>query len=134
LEEEPPQGGRKRNKPVVKRSFIRVKKTLYIYRDGKIRTTIKPREVYLEFDLSNAWFKKRVEGFELGELILKENELIITFRKPVNLTPKKEIAWDLNLLSMDGFCDRGWIKVNLKPLYTLNITYENLRRKNSELE
>ena len=134
MEEEPPQGGRKRNKPVVKRSFIRVKKTLYIYRDGKIRTTIKPREVYLEFDLSNAWFKKRVEGFELGELILKENELIITFRKPVNLTPKKEIAWDLNLLSMDGFCDRGWIKVNLKPLYTLNITYENLRRKNSELE
>ena len=29
---------------------------------------------------------------------------------------------------MDGFCDRGWIKVDLKQLYTLHITYENLRK------
>ena len=123
------KGRRKRNKPIVKRRFVRVKETLYVYRDDKIRITIKPRELYLEFDLSNAWFKNRVKGCDLGELVLKEDELIITFRKPVNHTPKKEIAWDLNLLSMDGFCDRGWIKVNLKPLYTLHITYENLRRK-----
>jgi len=30
---------------------------------------------------------------------------------------------------MDGFCDKGWIRVDLKPLCTLHITYENIRRK-----
>lgn len=34
---------------------------------------------------------------------------------------------------MDGFCDKGWIKVDLKPLYTLHITYENKRRKIQKL-
>ena len=123
------KGKRKRNKPIVKRKFVRVKGTLYIYRNGKIRITVKPRKLYLEFDLSNAWFRKRVDRCDLGELILKEDELIITFRKKLNSKSSKRIAWDMNLLSMDGFCDKGWIKVNLKPLYTLHITYENKRRK-----
>jgi len=124
------KGKRSKNKPVVKRKFVRVKETLYRFRESKIIITIKPRQFYLEFDLSKTWFRKRVEGCDLGELILKENELIITFKKPVDNTPsKKKIAWDLNLLSMDGFCDKGWIRVDLKPLYTLHITYENLRRK-----
>mgnify|MGYP000117784666 CR=1 FL=1 len=82
------------------------------------------------FLLSKAWFKNRVKGCDLGELILKEDELVITFRKLVSSTnTKKRIAWDLNLLSMDGFCDKGWIRVDLKPLYTLHITYENIKRK-----
>ncbi len=121
---------RGRNKPVVERKFVRVKETLYRFRGGKIIITIKPRQFYLEFDLSKAWFRKRIKGCDLGELILKEDELVITFRKPVSSTnTKKKIAWDLNLLSMDGFCDKGWIRVDLKPLYTLHITYENKRRK-----
>ena len=124
------KGERRRRKPVVKRKFVRVKETLYRFRDEKIVITIRPRQLYLEFNLSEAWFKNRVKGCDLGELILKEDELVITFRKPVNYTPpKKKIAWDLNLLSMDGFCDKGWIRVDLKPLYTLHITYENLKRK-----
>lgn len=76
------KGRRKRRKPVVKRKFVRIKETLYTYRDGKIRVTVKPRELYLEFDISKAWFRRRVEECVLGELILKEDELIITFRKP----------------------------------------------------
>jgi len=124
------KGRRGRNKPVVKRKFVRVKGTLYVYRDDKIRITVKPRELYLEFDLSNTWFGKRVNGCDLGELIIKENELIITFRKEVSSSKHlRKIAWDMNLLSMDGFCDKGWIKINLKPLYTLHVTYENKRRK-----
>jgi len=79
--------------------------------------------------LSEAWFRKRVKGCNLGELILKEDELIITFRKLSHTPSKKKIAWDLNLLSIDGFCDKGWIRVDLKQLYTLHITYENKRRK-----
>ena len=124
------KGERSKNKPVVRKKFVRVKETLYRFKDWKITITIKPRQFYLEFDLSKAWFRKRVEGCDLGELILREDELIVTFRKPVSLAnTKKKIAWDLNLLSIDGFCDRGWIRVDLKPLYTLHITYENLRRK-----
>ena len=124
------KGERRRRKPVVKRKFVRVKETLYRFRDEKIVITIRPRQLYLEFNLSEAWFKNRVKGCDLGELILKEDELVITFRKPVNPTnTRKKIAWDLNLLSMDGFCDKGWIRVDLKPLYTLHITYENLKRK-----
>lgn len=122
------KGERKRKKPVVKRKFVRVKETLYRFKDSKIRITIKPYQ-YIEFDLSRAWFKKRVEGYELGELILKEEELIITFRKPLAKNTSKKIAWDLNVLSMDGFCDKGWIRVDLKKLYTLHVTYENKRRK-----
>ena len=57
----------------------------------------------LEFNLSNAWFKKRVKGYELGELILKEDKLIITFRKQVKNKFKEYIGWDLNKLSLDGF-------------------------------
>ena len=123
------KGERGRYKPVVKRKFARVKETLYRFRDGKIIITIKPRQLYLEFNLSEAWFRKRVKGCNLGELILKEDELIITFRKLSHTPSKKKIAWDLNLLSIDGFCDKGWIRVDLKQLYTLHITYENKRRK-----
>ena len=83
------KGRRKRKKPVVKRKFVRVKETLYKFEDWKIRITIKPWKNYLEFDLSRAWFRKRVNGWNLGELILKENELIITFRK--ELSEKKPL-------------------------------------------
>ena len=128
------KGKRGRNKPTVRRKFVRVKETLYRYRDGKIIITIKSREIYLESDLTRAWFRKRVNGCDLGELILKENELIITYRKPINLiNPLRKVAWDLNLLSMDGFSDKGWTKIDLKPLYTLHIIYENKRRKIQKL-
>jgi len=36
---------------------------------GKIMVTVKPRELYLEFDLSKAWFKRRMRGYGLEELI-----------------------------------------------------------------
>jgi len=103
---------------VVKRKFVRVKETLYAYRNGKIRVTVKPRRLYLEFDLSDAWFRKRVDGWDLGELILKESELIITFRKKLlEKRPLERIGWDLNKYSIDGFSSRyGWIKIDLKYL------------------
>ncbi len=125
------RGRRGGNKPLVKRRFIRVKETLYVYRDGKIRVTVKPREFYLEFDLSKAWFKKRVEDYDLGELILKENELIITFRKPVKETRITEyIGWDLNKCSLDGFSPKyGWIKIDLRRLYHIHRVHEVKRKK-----
>jgi len=77
------KGERKRKKSTVKRLFARIKETLYTYKDGKIRVTVVPRKQYLEFDLAKAWFKNKVKRLDLGELILTQNELIITFRKPI---------------------------------------------------
>jgi len=127
------KGKRKREKPVVKRLFIRVKETLYVYRDGKIRMTIAPRKQYLEFDLTRAWFKSRVEGLDLGELILTKSELIITFRKPVEEKNHVErIGWDLNLFSLDGFSPKyGWIKIDLSKLYHIHRVHE-VKRKNAQ--
>ena len=127
------KGRRKRNKPIVKRKFVRVKETLYAYRDGKIRVTIKPRELYLEFNLSKAWFKNRVKGCDLGELVLKENELIIIFKKPTRKRRVIEyIGWDLNLYSLDGFSPKyGWIRVDLRYLYHIHRVHE-IRRKSAQ--
>ena len=127
------KGRRKRSKPIVKRGFVRVKETPYVYRGGKIRVTIKPRELYLEFDLSNAWFKNRVKGCDLGELVLKENELIITFKKPARKGSAVEyIGWDLNLYSLDGFSPKhGWIRVELGYLYHVHRVHE-IKRKNAQ--
>lgn len=127
------KGRRKRIKPRVKRRFVRVKETLYTYRDGRIKVTIKPREWYLEFDLSRAWFKNRVKGWDLGELILKEDELVITFRKPIaerKLT--SFIGWDLNLCSLDGFSPKyGWIRVDLRMLNHIHRVH-GIRRKKAQ--
>lgn len=57
----------------------------------------------------------------MGELILKENRLIVTFKRPVKEKPRRKIVRNMNLLSIDDFCDKGWIRVDLKPLYTLHI-------------
>ena len=125
------KGRRKRRKPVIKRKFVRVKETLYVYRNGKIRITVKPRQVYLKFDLSRAWFKRRVEGWDLGELILKENELILTFKRELKeKKPSERIGWDLNKKTMDGFSPKyGWIRVDLRHLYHIHRVYENKRKK-----
>lgn len=56
------KGLRKGRKLSVKRRFVRIKETLYRYRDGKIIVTIKPKKLYLEFSLTRAWFKDRVKG------------------------------------------------------------------------
>jgi len=73
------KGERHREKPVVRKRFVRIKETLYSFRDGKIRVSVKPHEKYLEFDISKAWFLSRAKG-ELGELILGEKYLTVTFR------------------------------------------------------
>ena len=127
------QGRRRRKKPTVRRKFVRVKGTLFVCKDGRIRVTIKPGE-YLAFDYSNAWFKKRVEGWSLGELILKEDEIVITFKKEKEEEKKRNdvIGWDLNLFSLDGFSPRyGWIKVDLSPLYHIHRVHE-IKRKNAQ--
>ena len=124
----------KKRKPKIKKLFARIKNSLFSWNGKILRLTVIPRERYLVFDLSNTWFIERTEGWKLGEIILKENELILMFSKEKEEIPSRGIiAWDSNKYSLDGFGDIGYVKIDIKQLYTIHITYHNIRRKLQQL-
>ncbi|MEM3806810.1 MAG: transposase [Thermoproteota archaeon] len=120
--------GRAKRRPELKRKFVRVKETLYSYRDGVLKVSIKPYEESLTIDLRKTWCWDKIRGFELGELILKQDKLIVTVRKEVELKVEKPIAWDVNLLTLDGYDGEKHYSINLKEVYTIHRTYEMKRR------
>jgi putative transposase len=123
------KGERKREKPIVKKRFVRIKETLYSFKDGRIKVSIKPYKEYLEFDISKAWFLNRAKG-EMGELILNEKYLTVTYRFNRNEEVKGKIAWDCNEKSLDGFSPEvGWIRINLTKLFHIHRVYEIKRRR-----
>ncbi|MBS7288783.1 MAG: hypothetical protein KIH01_08620 [Candidatus Freyarchaeota archaeon] len=123
-------GRRTKTKPVVKKKFVRVKETLYSYKDGRIEISIRPYEEHLVFDISKAWFWGRTKG-EMGELILNEKFLIITFRfKQKTQNSKGVIVWDCNERSLDGFNPEiGWVRVDLRRLFHIHRVYELKRQR-----
>jgi len=123
------KGKRRREKPIVRKRFIRIKETLYTYKDGRIKVSVKPHEEYLVFDISRAWFLKRAKG-ELGELILSEKYLTVTFRLKREEEVKGKIAWDCNEKSLDGFSpSMGWIRIDLTKLFHIHRVYEVKRKR-----
>ncbi|GBC71601.1 hypothetical protein HRbin02_01386 [Candidatus Calditenuaceae archaeon HR02] len=124
------RGERTREKPIVKRKFVRIKETLYSFRDGKIRVSVKPYEEYLTFDISIAWFLNRTRG-KMGELILNEKYLTVTFRfREKWMKPNGKIAWDSNEKSLDGFSPKiGWVRADLRELFHIHRVYELKRRR-----
>jgi putative transposase len=124
------KGERRRVKPIVRKRFVRIKETLYSFKDGKIKVSIKPYREYLEFDVSKAWFLSRAKG-EMGELILNEKYLTITFRfKKRKDETAGRIAWDCNEKSLDGFSPEiGWLRIDLTRLFHIHRVYEIKRRR-----
>ncbi|MCD6188833.1 MAG: transposase [Thermococcus sp.] len=121
------KGRRKRKKPEAKRKFVRVKTTLMKVEDSKIRITVKPREECLELDYSNEWFYERVKGWKVGELIIRENDVLLTFSKEVEFTGRVKIGVDCNLMSLDIYHpEKGWIKVDLSELHRIAETYDRI--------
>ena len=121
------RGRRKRRKPVVKRKFVRVKTTLMKVEGSKIRVTVKPREEYLELDYSNEWFYERIKGWKVGELIIREKDVYLTFSKEVEFTGRIKIGIDSNLMSLDVYHpERGWIRVDLSELHRIAETYDGI--------
>jgi hypothetical protein len=99
------KGERGREKPVVKRRLVRIKETLYSFKDGKIKVSIRPHEEYLKFNVSKAWFLSRAKG-EMGELILgkkyfrfKRNEVKLKVKYLGTATRK---AWMDSAQIQDG--------------------------------
>ena len=123
------KGERRREKPIVRKRFVRIKETLYSYNNGKIKISIKPYKEYIMFDISKAWFLRRAKG-KMGELILNEHYLTITFRSREKIKTKGSIAWDCNEKSLDGFSpETGWIRIELTRLFHVHRVYEIKRKK-----
>ena len=121
------KGRRKRKKPVVKRKFVRVKTTLMKVEGSKIRVTVKPREEYLELDYSGEWFYERIKDWKVGELIIRERDVYLTFSKEVEFSGQIKIGIDSNLMSLDVYHpERGWIKVDLSELHRIAETYDGI--------
>ena len=120
------KGRARKVKPRVRRRFARCKITLMRvdYGEKKIRITVKPGE-YIEVSWSGRWFTRRVEGWRVGEVVLKDDRVLIPFKSTRVIEVRDTVAWDSNELSLDGFSPRtGFIRVDLKPLQSMKITYE----------
>ncbi|MEM3241579.1 MAG: hypothetical protein QXK57_01010 [Conexivisphaerales archaeon] len=87
---------------------------------------MKPYEESI--NLRRAWCWDKVNGLDLGELILKQDSLIVTVRKEAGLKVEKPIAWDTNLRTLDGYDGERHHSINLKEIYTIHRTYELKRR------
>jgi len=113
-------------KPRVRRRFAKCKVTLMRVDYGRktIRVTLKPGE-YLEVSWAGKWFTRRVKGWRVGEVVLKDDRVLTPFKSTKVVEVKSIIAWDSNELSLDGFTPSiGFVKVNLKPLQSVKIVYE----------
>jgi len=42
---------------------------------------------------------------------------------------KGVVGWDMNMFSMDGFWEKGYVNISLRELYSIHITYHNKRRR-----
>ena len=116
------------NRPELRRKFVRVKETLYSYRDGILRISVKPYEESITIDLRRTWCWDKINGLEFGELILKQDSLIVTVRKEAELKVERPISWDINIFTLDGYDGENHYSKNLKEVYTIHRTYELKRR------
>ncbi|MEM4530234.1 MAG: zinc ribbon domain-containing protein [Candidatus Methanomethylicaceae archaeon] len=120
------KGEARKVKPRIKRRFARCKITLMKvgYESKSVRITLKPGE-YLEVSWRGMWFSGRVEGWRIGEVILKDDRVLIPFKKTEVYSIERVVTWDSNELSLDGyFPGVGFIKVDLRYLQSLKIVYE----------
>jgi putative transposase len=124
------KGRARKIKPRVRRRFARCKITLMRvdYREKRIRITVKPGE-YIEVSWNSRWFTRMVEGWRVGEVVLKDDRILIPFKSTRIIEVRDVVAWDSNELSLDGFSPRiGFISVDLKPLQSMKIVYERKKR------
>jgi len=124
------KGRARKVKRRVRRRFARCKITLMRvdYGGKRIRITVKPGE-YIEVSWGCRWFTRRVEGWRVGEVVLKDDGVLIPFESARAIEVRDAVAWDSNELSLDGFSPRiGFIRVDLKPLQSMKIVYERKKR------
>ncbi|MEM4853009.1 MAG: zinc ribbon domain-containing protein [Thermofilum sp.] len=76
------------------------------------------------------WFEKRVKGWELGEPILRDDTVILVFKRVVPAgaaAAPAVVGWDSNEHTLNGFCPEiGFITVNIEPLVKMKERYEGI--------
>jgi putative transposase len=103
------------------------------YQSKIIRITLKPGE-YLSIPWRSTWFEHRVKDWVVGEIIIKDDRIVIPFKSSEEIKVIRVIGWDSNELSLDGYEPSiGFIHVDLRPLQSMKIVYErkkaNAQRK-----
>jgi len=126
------KGDRKRRKPVARRLFARVKQTLVKLEGDKLRLTVKPG-VYVYLDLSHRYFELpgEVSSTGLGEPVITPEKvhLPIHFEDGAQSSGKPAVAWDFNLLSLDGYSpETGWVRIDTSRLASVHIASFEKRR------
>jgi len=125
------KGYRKRRRPVARRLFARAKQTLLKLEGEKLRVTTKPGE-HVFLDLSKRYFPlpSEVSSSGLGEPIITPEKVHL----PVhygdgNQGGKPSVAWDFNLLSLDGYSpETGWVRIDTSKLASVHISSFEKRR------
>jgi len=125
------KGDRRRRRPTAKRLFARAKQTLIKLEGEKLRVTVKPGE-YVYLDLSKRYFPLpgEVSSAGLGEPIITPEKIHL----PVhygdgNQGGKPGVAWDFNLLSLDGYSpETGWVRIDTKKLASVHTSSFEKRR------
>ncbi|PSN87324.1 hypothetical protein B9Q00_09150, partial [Candidatus Marsarchaeota G1 archaeon OSP_C] len=119
------KGERKRRRPTARRLFVRAKQTLIKLEGEKLRVTIKPAE-YVYFDLSARYFKlpSEVSSAGLGEPVITPEKVHLPVHyKDENQGGKPSVAWDFNLLSLDGYSpETAWVRIDTKKLASVHIS------------
>lgn len=78
-------------------------------------------------DFLKEWFYERVKDWKVGELIIRENDVLLMFLKEVEFFGRIKIGIDSNLMSFDIFYfEKGWIRVDLSELYRIVEIYDRI--------
>jgi len=125
------KGERKRRRPTAKRLFVRAKQTLIKLEGEKLRLTVKPAE-YVYLDLSKRYFPlpQEVSSAGLGEPIITPEKVHLPVHyEDKNQGGKPAVAWDFNLLSLDGYSpETGWVRIDTSKLASVHIASFEKRR------
>ncbi|BBD71832.1 hypothetical protein HS1genome_0221 [Sulfodiicoccus acidiphilus] len=116
--------GKSLRKPRLKEVYVRIKSTLRKVDGASVRITVRPRE-YITYSWSHTWFSRRVKGLELGEPVIKEDEVYLPFRyKLPRSTPLDFLAIDSNIYTLDAYDGDKFVTFSLKELYSLKYGME----------
>ncbi|PSN93421.1 hypothetical protein B9Q06_11990, partial [Candidatus Marsarchaeota G2 archaeon ECH_B_2] len=125
------KGDRVRRRPTARRLFARVKQTLVKLEGEKLRLTVKPGE-YVYLDLSKRYFPLpgEVSSAGLGEPIITPEKVHLPVHYEDDAQNEKpSVAWDFNLLSLDGYSpETGWIRIDTKKLASIHTSSFEKRR------
>jgi putative transposase len=72
------------------------------YQARTIRITLKQGE-YLYVSWRSTWFEKRVRDWIVGEVIIFDDRVVISFNNFKEIEVRRVIGWDSNELSLDGY-------------------------------